>query len=57
MGQRDAGATRQPAHYTYWRNALERAGGFNRTELNSIMKLAQEHRARLLRSWYEFFSS
>ena len=35
--------------------ALERAGGFNRVELNVIAKLVQEHRQRLLESWYEFF--
>ena len=35
--------------------ALERAGGFSRVELNAIARLVQEHRERLLRSWYEFF--
>jgi hypothetical protein len=35
--------------------ALERAGGFSRTELNAILKLVYEQRERLLRSWYEFF--
>ena len=35
--------------------ALERAGGFNRVELNVIAKLVPEHRQRLLESWYEFF--
>lgn len=35
--------------------ALERAGGFRRAELNGILELVQEHRERLLRSWYEFF--
>jgi len=35
--------------------ALERAGGFRRVELNAIARLVQEHRERLLRSWYEFF--
>jgi len=35
--------------------ALERAGGFSRTELNVILKLVSEHREGLLRSWYEFF--
>ena len=35
--------------------ALERAGGFSRVELNTILELVQEHRERLLRSWYEFF--
>ena len=35
--------------------ALERAGGFSRVELNAILRLVQEHRERLLKSWYEFF--
>ena len=35
---------------------LERAGGFSRVELNAIARLVQEHRERLLKSWYEFFS-
>ena len=35
--------------------ALERAGGFSRAELNVILKLVDEHRERLVRSWYEFF--
>jgi hypothetical protein len=35
--------------------ALELAGGFLRAELNGILELVQEHRERLLRSWYEFF--
>ncbi len=35
--------------------ALERAGGFSRVELNVILELVQEHRERLLKSWYEFF--
>ena len=35
--------------------ALERAGGFSRVELNEILKLVDEHRERLMRSWYEFF--
>ena len=34
---------------------LERAGGFSRVELNAIANLVEEHRERLLRSWYEFF--
>ena len=36
--------------------ALDRAAGFSRVELNSILELVQEHRGRLLRSWYEFFA-
>jgi hypothetical protein len=35
--------------------ALERAGGFSRAELNVILTLVDEHRERLMRSWYEFF--
>ena len=37
--------------------ALERAGGFSRAELSVILKIVDEHRERLLRSWYEFFGS
>ncbi len=36
--------------------ALERAGGFNRVELNVIAKLVHEHQQRLVESWYEFFN-
>ncbi len=41
----------------YWLEpvALERAGGFKRTELNAVARLVQEHRERLLKSSYEFF--
>ncbi len=35
--------------------ALQRTGGFSRSELNAIAKLVDEHRARFLESWYEFF--
>jgi hypothetical protein len=35
--------------------ALERAGGFSRAELNVILKLIEEHREQLTRSWYDFF--
>ena len=35
--------------------ALERTGGFSRVELNAILRLVQEHRERLVKSWYEFF--
>ena len=35
--------------------ALQRAGGYNRVELNTIAALLQEHRDALLESWYEFF--
>ena len=34
---------------------LERAGGFNRAELNAVTKLVHEHRATFLERWYEFF--
>jgi hypothetical protein len=35
--------------------ALERAGGFSRVELSMILRLVDEHRERLMRSWHEFF--
>jgi len=35
--------------------ALERARGFSRVELNTIIKLVEEHQEQLLRSWHEFF--
>jgi hypothetical protein len=34
---------------------LERAGGFNRVELNAIMRLVEEHREKLGERWNEFF--
>ena len=34
---------------------LERAGGFNLVELDTIVKLVHEHRETLLERWYEFF--
>jgi hypothetical protein len=34
---------------------LERAGGFNRAELNAVAKLVHEHRATFLERWDEFF--
>lgn len=37
--------------------ALQRAGGFSRTELNKIAQLVDENREYLLESWYEFFGS
>ena len=36
--------------------ALERAGGFSRAELNAILKPVDEHRERLMRSWYELLA-
>lgn len=36
--------------------ALEKAGGFSRTELNRIAALVNENRDFLLERWYEFFS-
>ena len=36
--------------------ALERTRGFSRLELNAIVRWVQEHRERLVQSWYEFFS-
>lgn len=35
--------------------ALQRSGGYNRVELNTIAALLHEHRDALLESWYEFF--
>ena len=35
--------------------ALQKAGGFSRTELNEIAILVNEHQEHLLESWYEFF--
>jgi len=35
--------------------ALERAGRFNRAELNIIATLVNEHRKTFLERWYEFF--
>ena len=35
--------------------ALQRAGGYSRTELNTIANLIQEHREMFLERWYEFF--
>jgi hypothetical protein len=34
---------------------LQRAGGFNRVELNTIGRLVQERQQTLLEGWYEFF--
>jgi hypothetical protein len=35
--------------------ALQKAGGFNRNELNKITSLVMENRQNLLEGWYEFF--
>ena len=37
--------------------ALERAGGFSRTEIGRIAKHVLEHRETLLGRWNEFFSN
>jgi len=37
--------------------ALQKAGGFRRTELNKIARLVSEHREYLLENWYEFFGN
>lgn len=41
----------------FWLNpiALERAGGFSRTELNRIAILVNENRDYLLEHWNEYF--
>jgi hypothetical protein len=35
--------------------ALERAGGFSRGEINTIVRLVHKHREVLVERWYEFF--
>ena len=35
--------------------ALQRAGGYSRSELNTIASMLEEHRGSLLESWHEFF--
>lgn len=42
----------------FWLNpvALEKTGGFSRTELNRIARLVEENRDLLMEKWYEFFS-
>jgi hypothetical protein len=35
--------------------ALEKAGGFGRTELNRVARLVEENREILLERWHEFF--
>lgn len=35
--------------------ALQKAGGFSRTELNQIAGLVSEHQEHFLESWYAFF--
>jgi len=37
--------------------ALQKAGGYSRTELSKVARLVNEHREHLLESWYEFFGS
>ncbi len=34
---------------------LQQAGGFSRTELNTVARLVHEHRDTLLERWYAFF--
>jgi hypothetical protein len=36
--------------------SLEHNHGYNRTELNYILKLTRENQARLLENWNEYFS-
>lgn len=42
----------------FWLNPvrLQASGGFSRTEINRILRLVEENREHLLRSWDEFFS-
>lgn len=35
--------------------AMERTGGFSRSELHTIQKLVVEHREALMERWHEFF--
>jgi hypothetical protein len=35
--------------------ALQKTGGYGRSELNAIAATLEEHRVTLLESWYEFF--
>jgi len=37
--------------------ALQKAGGFGRTELNRIAKLIDDNREFLLERWHEYFGS
>jgi hypothetical protein len=41
----------------FWLNPvrLESSGGFNRHEINRILRLVEENRDDLLRSWNDFF--
>jgi hypothetical protein len=34
---------------------LQKSGGFNRTEINRIQSLIEEHREHLVRSWNDYF--
>ena len=36
---------------------LQNSGGFSRSEINRILKLVEENRDSILRSWNEYFSS
>ena len=35
--------------------ALQKTGGFSRTELNTIARLVNEEREHLLEDWHDFF--
>lgn len=35
---------------------LQTNKGFNRTEINRVQKLVEEHQSRLLEGWNEFFN-
>lgn len=37
--------------------ALQKSGGFRRSELNRIARLVNDNRQVLLEGWYEFFGS
>ena len=36
---------------------LQNSGGFSRSDINRILKLVEENRDSILRSWNEYFSS
>ncbi|MEM1271143.1 MAG: DUF4160 domain-containing protein [Bacteroidota bacterium] len=36
---------------------LDKSGGFNRTELNRLNRLVEEHQLHLLDRWHEFFTT
>jgi hypothetical protein len=41
----------------YWLDPirLQNSGGFNRTELNQIQKIIQDHQHELMEAWNDYF--